>query len=57
MYQHLPWDKLPLQLLKHHSHPIPLIHTFLVKPHRPRLHQGEGQPLHELEHRDMIRKM
>ena len=68
MYQHLPQYHLSLQLIKYHSHPIPLLHHVIVNPHLPRLRQGKEQhrhqshchrwyqPLHDTEHQNIIRK-
>ena len=50
MHQHLHQDQPPLQLLKYHSHPIPLLQPFLVNPHQPHIHRVKGQDCHQYHH-------
>ena len=45
MQQHLYQGHLPLQLMKNHTPPLYLLHSVLVKTHRPRLKECKGKTI------------
>ena len=52
MQQQLHQDHPPIQLLKEHTHHISILHSVLVQPCQPRLHQGKGQDYHQNHHHE-----